>query len=129
MVTNILPPDFPENASDEEKVKSAITNMITFFDVVGVTEQLSTTADMVGHTFPWLSETVPGSDIACPLPHDNASPKSNHCGKDHQSHVDFGKHPDAATRSAIEAHNQLDLQLYEAAVQYFELEKQVLGIR
>jgi hypothetical protein len=42
------------------------------------------------------------------------------------SHWELPKHPDEATRQAILAHNHMDMKLYEAAVEYFQLQKRAL---
>ena len=118
-----------DTVTDEEKrlLEQAISNMKSFFTLIGLTEQLNATVQMAGMVFPWMNETVNGSELTCPLPHANASPKNNRCGE-HYTHWDLPSHPDEATRKAIEAHNQLDLQLYEAAKEHFELQKEALGL-
>mmetsp|Transcript_3663 Transcript_3663/g.8856 ORF Transcript_3663/g.8856 Transcript_3663/m.8856 type:complete len:92 (+) Transcript_3663:1375-1650(+) len=65
---------------------------------------------------------------ACPIPHSNASPDNNRCVGEGRtaSHWDLPKHPDDATRQAIERHNAMDMKLYEAAVQYFELQRRAI---
>ncbi len=129
---NLLTSDWPEGASDDEIVAEAIENLKSFFTVIGLTEELTLSVEILGATFPWLNKTIDGSMQRCSLPHDNSSPISNHCimnertdgGKGFiSSHWDLPDHPDDATRKAIEAHNQLDLKVYEAAVQYFKLQK------
>ncbi|KAL3940298.1 MAG: hypothetical protein SGARI_001022, partial [Bacillariaceae sp.] len=88
------------------------------------------TRRMLGQVFPWMNETLEGYQATCPLNHDNASPSNNRCVKTGlgkpDSHWDLPKHPDEATRQAIEAHNQMDIKLYEAAAEYFELQKRAL---
>jgi hypothetical protein len=64
--------------------------------------------------------------LKCPLPHANASPLNNRCGKDN-THMYLPPEPDAETRALIEAHNQVDLAVYEAAVKLFALQQQVLS--
>jgi hypothetical protein len=130
---NLLTTDWPEGASDDEIVAEAIENLKTYFTVIGLTEELTLSAEVLGAAVPWVNKTIPGSVARCSLPHSNSSPDNNHCirhentgggaGKFYTTHWDLPDHPDEATRAAIEAHNQLDLRLYEAAVQYFALQK------
>ena len=132
-VTNLLTSDFPEDASDDEIVEEAIRNMKNFFTVIGLTERLQDTNELLGQVFPWLALEIKGSDTICKLPHDNTTPENNHCIKpmfkgDSSRHWDLPDHPDEETRKAIEAHNQLDLRLYEAAVQHFELQMRAAGM-
>jgi hypothetical protein len=134
-VANLLTTDWPEDASEEDMLNEAISNMKSFFTVIGLTEELDATRELLGEVFPWLGVTIEGSNTMCHLPHDNSSPKNNHCvrtqmddGKWTSSHWDLAAHPDEATRKAIEEHNQLDLKLYEAAVQYFDLQKRAMGL-
>jgi hypothetical protein len=131
---NLLSSEWPEGASDDEIVAQAIENLKSFFTVIGLTEELTLSAQILGTVFPWINKTIEGSKVRCSLPHANGSPENNHCllvpradgGKGFLSyHWDLPSHPDETTRAAIEAHNQLDIKLYEAAVQYFELQKRV----
>lgn len=108
-----------------ERLQQAIANLKTRFTVVGLTEDMDRTHRLVGRVFPWLAEDYRGS--RCPMVHANASPKNNRCAPG-QKHRDLPAHPDEATRSAIEAHNQLDLRLYEAAVQHFGLQARAMGL-
>lgn len=129
-VTNLLTsPELYRNAtsssSDNERLQQAIANLKTQFTMVGLTEDMNRTHRLIGHVFPWLAEDYQGSP--CPMKHDNASPKNNHCAPGNQ-HWDLPPHPDEATRRAIEKHNQLDMKLYEAAVQHFELQLQAVGL-
>lgn len=129
---NLLTSDWPEDASDDQIVAEAIKNLKSFFTLVGLTEELTLTAQMLGTAFPWLNKTMEGTKTRCSLPHKNSSPDNNHCINNERTdgkpgilttHWDLPDHPDEKTRKAIEAHNQLDLRVYEAAVQYFELQK------
>jgi hypothetical protein len=115
-------------AAPEELAAQAIDNMKNFFTLIGLTEQLNATVDMVGHVFPWMNETIAGSDKACRLQHANASPKNNRCEPD-GSHWALPDHPDDETRAVIEAHNQMDMQLYKAAVLHFEHQKMALLVQ
>jgi hypothetical protein len=123
--TNLLTTEWDPNADPEDLVAQAIDNMKNYFTMIGLTEQLKDTVDMVGQIFPWMNKTIAGSDKVCELPHANASPKNNRCGPDN-THWDLPDHPDDETRAAIEAHNQMDMKLYEAAVQHFEHQKLAL---
>jgi hypothetical protein len=114
--------------TDTERVQEAIANMKSFFTIVGLTEELNVTVQMVGHVFPWMQERVGWSSKTCSLPHANQSPKNNGCGAD-RSHWELPSHPDEETRKAIEAHNQLDLRLYEAAKRHFALQKLATGLQ
>jgi len=131
---NLLSSEWPEGASDDEIVAQAIENLKSFFTVIGLTEELTLSVQILGTVFPWINKTIEGSKVRCSLPHANSSPDNNHCvqvprtdgGKGYLTyHWDLPSHPDETTRAAIEAHNQLDIKLYEAAVQYFELQKRV----
>jgi len=115
------------NETNDVQVQQAIDNMKSFFTLIGLTEELETTAQMVGMVFPWLNETVKGSSNKCTLPHKNASPQNNRCGP-HGSHWDLPNHPDKETARIILQHNQKDMQLYQAAVQHFRLQKIALGL-
>ena len=114
-------------ASEEEKVAEALYNMKHAFTMIGLTEQMTLTHKMLGQVFPWLNETISGSPKSCPMTHANPSPNNNLCGPG-LTHWNLPAHPDEETRHAIISHNQMDLKLYEAALEYFELQKQVLGI-
>jgi hypothetical protein len=113
--------------SDDQKAVEAIENL-NFFTLVGLTEALPDTVDMAGRLFPWMADSVDWSETKCRLDHKNASPENNHCGPGGHSHMDLPDHPDEDTRRAIEAHNPLDMRLYEAAVRHFELQKRALGM-
>jgi len=123
-------------ATEDMILEEAIDNMKNFFTLIGLTENMNDTAKMVGLVFPFMNETyTPPSDTTtgkshekCGMPHRNASPQNNRCGKDGRSHWDLPKHPDAATREAILQHNALDVQLYEQAVQQFQYQKMALGL-
>eukprot|EP00977_Amphora_coffeiformis_P029071 scaffold38515_cov191-Amphora_coffeaeformis.AAC.1 len=103
-----------EEGSDEEKVKQAIDDLENFFTFVGLTEDIPSTAAMVGMVFPWMAEQVNGTSTTCPFPHANASPSNNRCGPG-KTHWDLPPHPDEETAELIRQHNQLDIQVYEAA--------------
>ena len=107
--------------SDGERVKDAIDSIQNSFTVVGVIERLQETIELMSYSFPWLAEEIEGSNKTCPFPHSNGSPSNNRC-LDGQ-HWDLPDEPDDETRKAIEEHNQLDIMVYEAALQHFELQK------
>ena len=116
-----------EEISDEEKVKQAIEDLENFFTFVGLTEEIPSTAAMVGKVFPWMAEHVNGTSTACAFPHANASPSNNRCGPG-GTHWDLPAHPDEETAELIRQHNQLDIQVYEAAVKIFDLQKKALDL-
>ena len=124
---NLLSTHFKQDATDAEKVQEAITNMKEFFTMIGLTEQVDATVAMLHKVFPWMNGTIEGSNEKCSFPHANASPLNNRCGPG-DSHWELPPHPDDVTRQAIEQHNQMDLQLYQAAVQHFERQKRALGL-
>lgn len=116
-----------EDMPEHELLEDAIHNMKHFFTMVGLTEEMNQTAAMVGKVFPWMAESIPGSDKRCPMPHRNASPRNNRCGENH-THWELPAHPDEETTAAIIAHNALDIKLYEQAVQQFELQRKALAM-
>lgn len=113
--------------TDEEKVTQAIDDMENYFTMIGLTEDIPATAAIAGMVFPWLAEHVNGTATSCPFPHKNSSPQNNRCGTGN-THWDLPSHPDAETAELIRQHNQLDMQVYEAAVKHFELQKKALGL-
>jgi len=113
------------NLSDSERVADAIDSIQNRFTVVGVIERLQESIELFSYSFPWLSEEMEGVQKKCPFPHSNASPSNNHCGED-GGDWDLPNHPDDDTRKAIEEHNQLDIKVYEAALQHFQLQKQAM---
>jgi hypothetical protein len=123
----------PENNADiaTEMVQQAVDNMKGFFTVVGITEELPATAEILGKAFPWMSldgeQEEHGTTSQCELPHANASPSNNRCGEGN-THWDLPDHPDEETRALIAKHNAMDMELYEAAVSYFELQKKALDL-
>lgn len=124
-VEHLLSTDFANDDPPEAILAEAIHNMKSFFAVIGITEELKKTALVLGNVFPWMAPKLPGSSQVCRIGQDNTSPRNNRCGPK-KSHWDLPAHPDEATRKAIEKHNQLDLKLYEAAVEYFELQWRAL---
>jgi hypothetical protein len=130
--------DVPDSV---EQVQEAVHNMKTVFTLIGLTEDMTNTAAMAGKVFPWLAETVDWEDAVgqnhsralaaekrCPMPHANASPTNNRCGPDGKSHWKLPDVPDDETARIILENNQMDVQLYEAAVAQFELQKRALGL-
>jgi hypothetical protein len=132
-VANLMSSKLPANAADEEKVNSAIKNMKSFFTVIGLTEDMKATEKLLVNAFPWFAEYVEGSNTTCSMEHTNKAPANNGCIKDTKAktvhHWYLPPHPDETTRKVIEEHNQLDLKLYEAAVEYFQLQKQAIGYK
>jgi hypothetical protein len=136
----------PENEipDSEAQAQEAIQNLKNVFTMVGLTEDMPTTAAMAAQVFPWLAESIdwnaavgdeahiPSDSTTlyknCTLPHKNASPTNNHCSADRKSHWDLPDHPDEETARVIMAHNAMDLQLYEAAVAQFAMQKRALGL-
>lgn len=124
-------PEHPEDAETQDAmVAEAISNMKNYFTVIGLTEELVETRRILGKVFPWMNETLDGYEETCPLQHDNSSPSNNRCVKNKAGqqtlHWDLPKYPDDETRQAIVAHNAMDMKLYEAAVEYFELQRRAL---
>ena len=113
------------NVTNEGKVEQAISDMHNFFTFVGLTEDMPATANMVGKIFPWLAEHMNGTVRDCPFPHKNSSPSNNGCGPG-GTHMPLPDHPDEETVQLIIEHNQMDMKVYEAAVELFELQKKVL---
>lgn len=139
-VNNLLSTEWPLEVSelDHEKdselatkmVQESIDNMKGFFTVIGITEELPQTAAILGKVFPWMDlegSEAEGTTSECSLPHANASPSNNHCG-DGNTHWDLPKQPDQETVDLILKYNALDMELYESAVAYFQLQKQALKI-
>lgn len=122
---NLLSTEWPDDAKDQDMIDQAVENMKHFFTAIGITEQLDATVNIFGRVFPWFQIKVEWSNTICPLPHDNASPRNNRCGEG-GTHWDLPSEPDEETRLAIEAHNQLDIALYNAAVAHFELQKRAI---
>jgi len=103
-------------------VNQAIQNLRSFFTLVGLTSDLPTSVAMARKIFPWMND-----EKACPLQHRNASPQHNGCGESN-GHLALPDHPDEETEQAIRRLNQLDLRVYEAALEVFEQQKQALGM-
>lgn len=113
--------------SEDDLVALAVADLQDFFTVIGLTEDMTATHQIVGRVFPWLAETLPDSDTTCPMPHANASPRNNYCGPNN-THMELPDHPDAETEALIRKHNALDLRVYEEALKIFDAQKQALGI-
>jgi len=139
-VNNLLSTEWPLEVSelDHEKdselatkmIQEAIDNMKGFFTVIGITEELPQTAAILGKVFPWMDlegSEAEGTTSECSLPHANASPSNNRCGEGN-THWDLPKQPDQETVDLILKYNALDMELYESAVAYFQLQKQALKI-
>jgi len=137
-VNNLLSTEWAQEVSEvkeddhemhDKMVQEAVENMKQFFTVIGITEELVETANIIGTVFPWMNSTVTGEDTSssCTLPHANASPKNNRCGEG-STHWDLPDKPDQETYDLILKHNKMDMDLYEAAVAYFELQRRALGL-
>ena len=113
--------------TDEERALDSIDSIKNRFTVVGVIEQLQESLDMFSYSFPWLSEELEGNERTCKFPHSNGSPSNNGCGENGR-HWPLPDEPDEETRLAIEKHNQLDIRVYEAALEQFELQKQAMQL-
>eukprot|EP00980_Cylindrotheca_fusiformis_P015612 scaffold4481_cov121-Cylindrotheca_fusiformis.AAC.8 len=124
-VERLISTDFADDGPPDEIVAEAIENMKSFFSVIGITEELEKTSQVLGKVFPWMERKIEGNPRVCEIGKDNSSPKNNRCGPG-GTHWDLPSHPDEATRKVIEQHNQLDMKLYEAAVQYFEMQWRAL---
>lgn len=114
-----------EYASEEERLEDAIHNIQTRFTLVGLLSNLDDTLEMLSYTFPWMAASVPDSETECQFPKANTSPRNNHCLQDsfgRWKHWDLPDTPDEETRKAIEEHNQLDIKLYEVALEHFQVQ-------
>jgi len=137
--------DDTENADTRHgMIQESIDNMKRFFTVIGITEDLDTTAALLGQVIPWMNHTTTtptatnsttssssvgtsSSSTSCQLPHANASPSNNRCAAD-STHWDLPKQPDQETYDLIVKHNSMDMELYSAAVSYFELQKRAFNL-
>ena len=123
---------------NDEQVTQAIDSIMNFFTMIGITSQLQETHTLMGIIFPWLNMTLLEnsgsvgdgdditSDIACPLLHENSTPKNNHCMPDGVSHWNLPTTPDKVTFEYIMKYNQMDMKVYEFATRYFELQQRVI---
>lgn len=147
-VTELKNGDEGHQKVSDAMIQEAITNMKQYFTVIGITEELVSTASILGEVIPWMNETIgtisktenkdgerrslswgstPSSSTAtCSLPHANTSPKNNRCGEKN-THWDLPNKPDQETHDLILKHNQMDIELYNAAVAYFALQQRALG--
>lgn len=132
-VANLMSKDLSANATGEEKLESAIENMKSFFTVVGLTEEMKATEKILSKAIPWLEEYMEGTNVSCALEHSNKAPTNNGCIKDYKKKTSYHwylpSYPDEYTRKIILEHNQLDLKLYEAAKEYFQLQKKAIGFK
>jgi len=126
LLKNINVHDLDKAQLDEhEMLTDAIDSIRNRFTVVGIMERLEESIQMFGFSFPWLSEEMEGTDKVCKFPHENSSPSNNRCGPG-RTHWELPSDPDEETRRAIEEHNQLDIKVYEAALEQFELQKEAM---
>ena len=131
--------------TDEEKVRDAIHSIRHRFTVVGIIEKLEESLKLFEYSFPWMSSdigesdyyqdwkyqnvTIPNiqeSDMKCIFPHANASPQNNRCGEKY-TNMELPDHPDEETRKVILEHNLLDMKVYQAALEHFELQKRAMN--
>jgi len=124
---NLMSLDVSGNITDEDKINDAINNVRNRFVVVGLLEKLNSTKRLIEYSFPWMQKSIPGSDIECDFPHSNGSPSNNHCGPNN-SHKPIPDIPDEESRAVIEKNNQLDMKLYDAAVEHFEYQMAALSM-
>ena len=87
----------------------------------------TTTTITSGTTKKYYPPRQPNSKGTCPLPHANASPGNNRCGKD-GGHMPLPDEPDAYTRKIIMDHNKQDMAVYNAAVEMFALQRKILEV-
>lgn len=114
-----------EYLSEEERLEDAIHNVRTRFTLVGLLSNLDETLEMFSYTFPWMASSLPDSESKCEFPKANSSPRNNRCVKDEKgrwTHWDLPDTPDEETRKVIEEHNQLDIKLYEATLEHFQVQ-------
>jgi hypothetical protein len=141
------PNDFPTGA---DQAAAAIRNLEQFFTMVGLTDNMTATATMVQHVFPWLAEDLDwekaiqnadhndgatssktkstSTTTKCLMGHQNASPQNNHCLDNGKKHWALPDTPDDETIQAIIDHNDIDLLVYKAAVQLFARQQRALGL-
>jgi hypothetical protein len=141
--------DYPDS---DDQANAAIRNMKDFFTMVGLTDDMTSTAQMVQVVFPWLAEdlnwekavqvyppslseessaasaALPVASTKCIMGHQNASPQNNHCLDNGTKHWNLPDTPDEVTRAAILAHNNIDMIVYDAATVLFAQQKKVLGL-
>ncbi len=145
LLTNLTVDELNNDTSsmtEEEKVRDAIHSIKNRFTVVGIIERLEETLKLFSYSFPWLSEEFDSDYYSesdhyyqkykeanvmykCEFPHSNASPSNNGCGAN-GAHMDLPPHPDDETRKIIEEHNKLDIEVYEAALEHFEMQKRAM---
>lgn len=124
--------------TDDEIVREAVSNLRNDFTVVGLTDRLPESVEMFGKVFPFLASNLTeavadaggdhddddggggelnGVDVeGCPLPHANE-------GRDHAC----GSHElDEGTVKLIEEMNARDKAVYDAAVEIWELQREIL---
>jgi len=148
LLSNVVGAEFDtENPDSDQAVDEAIANMKTVFTMIGITEDMPTTAAMASKVFPWLAPDLDwnaavetnnnnnnnnnpqqrNTDKDCTMPHANSSPRNNRCGAN-GTHWDLPSEPDEETARIIRQHNAADLKLYEAALRHFELQRQALDL-
>lgn len=109
--------DWNFHDEDDLRVDDALNNLQKRFVVVGLLERLDETQKLIAHAFPWLASELEGSSTVCNIPKMNTSSGNNRFGE-RNTHWDSPDHPDEETRKAIIEHNQLDIKLYEASINF-----------
>jgi len=125
MTRNLMTNNDP-TLDSKARLEDALYNLKHRFTVVMVLERLQESIDLVHYSLPWMARTIQGSNQVCEFPHANSSPENNRCGPNN-THLPLPSKPDDETRALIMQHNQLDIQLYDAALQHFELQLQAVG--
>lgn len=132
---------YASQMTEAQMVRDAIHSIKYRFTVVGIIERLEESLKLFSYSFPWLSEDFYDNEYysetqeyyekykntlrKCEFPHANASPSNNGCGENH-SHMKLPSQPDEETRKIIEEHNKMDIQVYEAALEHFEMQKRAM---
>mmetsp|Transcript_22634 Transcript_22634/g.49436 ORF Transcript_22634/g.49436 Transcript_22634/m.49436 type:complete len:473 (-) Transcript_22634:95-1513(-) len=112
---------------EDEIVQQAVSDIKSFFTLIGLTEDMNSTRAMVNKVFPWMSDKIEGSSTMCLLVHANKSPTNNRCGPG-GTHWDLPPHPSEEDAELIRQHNPLDLQIYDAGERQHRLQKIALGL-
>jgi hypothetical protein len=103
-------------ALNRASLAEAVEHLSTF--VLGLTDRLQESAAAMQKVFTFLQ--------GCELQHANESPVNNGCGPG-GTHLPLGDHPDNETEALILAHNELDMELYEAALEQYDLQMRLLA--
>lgn len=111
-------------AEEEALIQEALYNLRHKFTLIGLTDEIVETIDMIGRVFPVLAQNLSLASAGavedpngCTLKHANAGRPSK-CGT---------MELDNETIAIIIAHNQRDMRLYEAAQELFAMQRQVMA--